>query len=258
MEETIGERVRRLRKAKEWTQVALAYNAGRAPSVVSQVETGKRQPELSTIKHLAEALEVDWRYLLLGDQLPKAPAPSTPGQPSAEEPAEDEQLVPLGESLQKMIAVGEDAQQVARDWRREAERSLREERPLTKYRPLEMYSLHNELSRVYVDTFNSLLNSAKMGIVGYTDEEGGNQPFSPDPALWPEELKTPLFEAGARIAALPRLIRKIELRAAEQRQQDVERALYEEYNVEDHLPAKVVQGPKWRQELDKALAEAGV
>jgi transcriptional regulator with XRE-family HTH domain len=257
MEETIGERVRRLRTAKGWTQVALAYNAGRAPSVVSQVETGKRQPELSTIKHLAEALEVDWRYLLLGDQLPKSPAPSTSGQPSVGEPADDEQLVPLGESLRKMIAVGEDARQVARDWRREAERSLEEDRPLTKYRPLEMYSLHNELSRTYTDTFNSLLNSARLGIVGYTDK-GVDQLLSPDPALWPQELKMPLYEAGARIATLPELIKKIELQAAEQRQQAVERALYEEYNVEDHLPAKVVQEPEWRQELDKALAEAGV
>jgi len=257
MEETIGERVRRLRTAKEWTQVALAYNAGRAPSVVSQVETGKRQPELSTIKHLAEALEVDWRYLLLGDQLPKSPAPSASGRPSAGAPADDEQLVPLRESLQKMIAVGKDAQQVARDWRREAERSLEEGRPLTKYRPLEMYSLHNELSRIYVDTFNSLLNSALKGTVGYIDK-GVSQYLSPDPALWPQEWKTPLYEAGARIAALPSLIKKIELRAAEQRQEGVERALYEEYNVEDHLPEEIVRGPEWRQELDKALAEVGV
>jgi transcriptional regulator with XRE-family HTH domain len=257
MEETMGERVRRLRTAKSWTQVALAYNAGRAPSVVSQVETGKRQPELSTIKHLAEALEVDWRYLLLGDQLPKAPAPSTSGQPSTEEPADDEQLVPLGESLENMIAVGEDAREVARGWRSEAERSLKEDRPLTKYRPLEMYSLHNALSRVYVDTFNSLVNSARLGTVGYTDESG-NHYLSPDPALWPQEWKTPLYEAGTRIAALPKLIKKIELQAAEQRQETAERALYEEYNVEDHLPAEVVQEPEWRQELDKALAEVGV
>jgi transcriptional regulator with XRE-family HTH domain len=257
MEETIGERVRRLRTAKDWTQVALAYNAGRAPSVVSQVETGKREPELSTVRHLAEALEVDWRYLLLGDQLPKVPAPGTLGQPSVKVATDDDQLVPLGEGLKKMIAVGKDARQIARDWRREAERSLREERPLTKYRPLEMYSLHNELSRVYVDTFNSLLNGAKMGIVGVADE-GVNQPFSPDPALWPQELKTPLYEAGARIAALRPLIKKIELQAAEQRQEATERALYEEFSVEDHLPAEVVQGSEWRQELDKALTEVGV
>jgi len=85
MEETLGERVRRLRKDKDWTQVALAYNADRAPSVVSQVETGKREPELSTIKALAEALDVDWRYLLLGDQLPKVPSRSSTKPPEASE-----------------------------------------------------------------------------------------------------------------------------------------------------------------------------
>jgi len=91
MEETLGERVRRLRKDKDWTQVALAYNADRAPSVVSQVETGKREPELSTIKALAEALDVDWRYLLLGDQLPKAPSRPSPAAPE-EVPIEERLL----------------------------------------------------------------------------------------------------------------------------------------------------------------------
>ena len=256
MEETIGERVRRLRTAKGWTQVALAYNAGRAPSVVSQVETGKRQPELSTIKHLAEALEVDWRYLLLGDQLPKSPAPSTSGQPSVGESADDDELVPLETSLRRMQAAGDAAREVVQDWRRELARSVEEGRPLTRFRILEMYSFHNELSRLYTDDFKGLLNSAQLGIVGYTDE-GVNQPFSRDPALWPQELKTPLYEAGARIAALPRLIKKMELQASAQRQETAERALYEEFNVEDHLPPEVVQGPEWRQEFDKALAEVG-
>jgi transcriptional regulator with XRE-family HTH domain len=255
MEETIGERVRRLRKAKGWTQVALAYNADRAPSVVSQVETGKRQPELSTIKHLAEALEVDWRYLLLGDQLPKAPAPTYSGQPSAEETADDE-LVPLETSLQRMQAAGAAARAVVQDWRKELTRSVEEGRPLTKFRVLEMKSFHNELSRLYTDDFNGLLKSAQLGIVG-TIDDGAKQYLNPDPTLWPQELKTPLYEAGTRIAALPRFIEKIELQATEQRQEAAARALYEEFNVEDHLPAEVLQAPEWRAELSKALTEVG-
>jgi transcriptional regulator with XRE-family HTH domain len=261
MEETIGERVRRLRTAKGWTQVALAYNAGRAPSVVSQVETGKRQPELSTIKHFAEALEVDWRYLLLGDQLPKHPAPRLrqSGQPSVgESEVDDDELVPVGTTLRRMQAAGDDARKVVQEWRRELARSVEEGRPLTRLRILEMYSFHNEWSRLYTGDFKSLLKSARLGITGYTDEEGVNHPFSPDPALWPQELKTSLYEAGTRIAALPRLIKKIELQASGQRQETAEQALYAEFTVEDHLPAEVVQGPEWRQELDKALAEAGV
>lgn len=83
MEESIGERLRRLRLGKDWTQNVLGYHAGRAPSVISQVETGKREPELSTVKALAGALGIDWKYLLLGDETPKAEAPNanaSPGQ----------------------------------------------------------------------------------------------------------------------------------------------------------------------------------
>lgn len=79
MEESIGDRLRRLRSDRGWTQNVLGYHAGRAPSVISQVETGKREPELSTVKALADALEVDWRYLLLGDTFPKAETPNESG-----------------------------------------------------------------------------------------------------------------------------------------------------------------------------------
>jgi transcriptional regulator with XRE-family HTH domain len=260
MEETIGERVRRLRKARDWTQVALAYNAGRAPSVVSQIETGKREPELSTVKSLAEALEVDWRYLLLGDQLPKVPAPIASGQPNAGENApsgDDDQLVPLKVGLERMLAAGNAAQEVARhDWPRALARSLEEGRPLTRCRILEMYSFHNELSRWYVGAFKGILEGARMGIVGITNK-GVNEPLSPDPERWPQELKEPLYEAGARIAALPNLIKKIELEASEQRLGAAERSLFKEFNVEDHLPAEVLQGPGWREERNKALEEVG-
>lgn len=81
MEEMIGERLRRLRQERGWTQNVLGYHAGRAPSVISQVETGKREPELSTVRALAEALDIDWRYLLLGDETPKAGAPNASASP---------------------------------------------------------------------------------------------------------------------------------------------------------------------------------
>jgi transcriptional regulator with XRE-family HTH domain len=258
VEEAIGERVRRLRKAKGWTQVALAYNADRAPSVVSQVETGKREPELSTIKNLAEALEVDWRYLLLGDELPKVPAPLASGQPSAREDntEDDDQLVHLDVALQRMIAAGDAARQVARDWQQELSRSLEEGRSLTTYRIPEMYSFHNELSRLYVDNVKGLIKAARLGIVGAINNDGVNEPFSPDPVRWPRELKEPLYEAGSRIAALPRLIQRIEHKASEQRQVAADQALYEEFNVEAHLSREVTQDPEWQEAVGKALAEA--
>jgi DNA-binding XRE family transcriptional regulator len=257
MEETIGERVRRLRKAKGWTQVTLAYNADRAPSVVSQVETGKREPELSTIKKLAEALEVDWRYLLLGDQLPKEPAPSTSGLRSGGgDGSSSGELVPLDVGLQRMKGAGDAALLATSDWHRELSRSLEEGKPLTRVRILEMYSFHNELSRLYVGNLEALLEGARQGVAGIIDE-GVSKYLSPDPSQWPDQLKEPLYEAGARIAALPKLIKKIELEASEERKDAGGQALYEEFNVEDHLPTEVLQEPEWSKELDKALAEVG-
>jgi transcriptional regulator with XRE-family HTH domain len=50
--------VRRLREQKEWTQAELAYHAGLAPSVISEIETGKRDPGAGTLKKLASALNV--------------------------------------------------------------------------------------------------------------------------------------------------------------------------------------------------------
>jgi len=155
-----------------------------------------------------------------------------------------------------MQAAGKAAREVAHDWPLELARSQKEGRSLARNRILEMYSFHNELSRLYVDNLDALLKGAKQGVAGITNK-GVNQPFSPDPAHWPQEFKTLLYEAGARIAALPRLIKKIELQTAEQRQEAAKRALYEEFNVEDHLPAEVLQAPEWRTELSKALTEVG-
>ena len=62
--------VRRLRKAKGWTQTALAFHAGLAPSVISEIETGKREPRAGTLRKLASALGVEVRDLY--------PKPHTP------------------------------------------------------------------------------------------------------------------------------------------------------------------------------------
>jgi transcriptional regulator with XRE-family HTH domain len=51
--------VKRLRLARGWTQNELAFHAGLATSVISQVETGKRSPAARTLKKLATALDVE-------------------------------------------------------------------------------------------------------------------------------------------------------------------------------------------------------
>jgi transcriptional regulator with XRE-family HTH domain len=62
--------VRRLRQAKGWNQTELAFHADLAPSVVSQIENGKRNPSARTLEKLATALDVE-----VGDLFPKAQAP---------------------------------------------------------------------------------------------------------------------------------------------------------------------------------------
>ena len=55
--------VKRLRLEKGWSQNELAYHAKLAPSVISLIETGKRDPNATTLRKLAEALEVEVRDL---------------------------------------------------------------------------------------------------------------------------------------------------------------------------------------------------
>ena len=73
--------VKRLRKEREWNQTELAYHAGLAPSVISQIANGKRDPTARTLRKLAEALGVE-----VGDLFPKPQAP----QPSLEDAAQSE------------------------------------------------------------------------------------------------------------------------------------------------------------------------
>ncbi len=62
-----GEKVRRWRLAQAINQGELAEKAGTTRAAISQIETGKRQPYPSTIRRLADALGVEPRALLKGD-----------------------------------------------------------------------------------------------------------------------------------------------------------------------------------------------
>jgi transcriptional regulator with XRE-family HTH domain len=66
------EEVRRLRQERGWTQTELAFYSGLAPSVISQIETGKRDPSASTLRKLAKALGVEVRDLFPLEQ-PRLP-----------------------------------------------------------------------------------------------------------------------------------------------------------------------------------------
>jgi XRE family transcriptional regulator, fatty acid utilization regulator len=77
--------VKRLRQQREWNQTELAYHAGLAPSVISQIENGKRDPTARTLRKLAEALSVE-----VGDLFPKGQAAPSPEQPDFDGLLEEE------------------------------------------------------------------------------------------------------------------------------------------------------------------------
>ena len=60
----IGERLKKARTRKLWTQEQLAENAGVSPSTVVNIERDQAEPHFSTIRKLSKALDVDPLELL--------------------------------------------------------------------------------------------------------------------------------------------------------------------------------------------------
>src|ERR1700752_1642973 len=59
-----GQRLRHARRARGLTLAELGERVGRAPSVLSLIENGRREPKLSLIESLAAALSVSTEELL--------------------------------------------------------------------------------------------------------------------------------------------------------------------------------------------------
>ena len=66
---TIGRRIRQLRTARGMTLDDLAAAVDRAPSQMSMIETGKREPKLTQLQAIARALGVTIDALLEGEPL---------------------------------------------------------------------------------------------------------------------------------------------------------------------------------------------
>jgi len=66
--EGLGKRFRDLRKQKGLTLSRMAKITGRSVSLLSQIETGKVNPSFSSMRTLAEALEVPLSQLMLQDE----------------------------------------------------------------------------------------------------------------------------------------------------------------------------------------------
>ncbi len=64
MEASIGAQIRAIRKKAAMTQAELGDKLGTTDSYISQIESGIRNPKISTIQRIAAALEVPVSILL--------------------------------------------------------------------------------------------------------------------------------------------------------------------------------------------------
>lgn len=69
------ERLVRLRKLRGFSQRALAKESGVSPATIYELENGRREPNPSTLRKLASALEVEVADLLEEPDIPKGTAP---------------------------------------------------------------------------------------------------------------------------------------------------------------------------------------
>jgi transcriptional regulator with XRE-family HTH domain len=54
-QETFGKHIRALREERQWTQAQLAEHSGLDVSYISQIERGRRDPSLTSLRSLARA-----------------------------------------------------------------------------------------------------------------------------------------------------------------------------------------------------------
>ena len=64
----MGERISRLRQEKKLTQIALGEKLGISSQAISKWERGQAFPDVSRLDELAELLDADVGYLLMGQE----------------------------------------------------------------------------------------------------------------------------------------------------------------------------------------------
>jgi transcriptional regulator with XRE-family HTH domain len=77
----MGERLREARRARNLSLRTLAERLGVSPSLISQIETGRANPSVSTLYAIAAELDVSLDELLFNDRRPAEPAgPAAPAR----------------------------------------------------------------------------------------------------------------------------------------------------------------------------------
>jgi len=74
----MGERLREARRARNLSLRTLAERLGVSPSLISQIETGRANPSVSTLYAIADELDVSLDELLFNDRRPIEAAPTSP------------------------------------------------------------------------------------------------------------------------------------------------------------------------------------
>ena len=64
----IGDNVKRFRTLRALTQIELAERAGVTPATVVRIERNQAEPHMSTLRKLADALEVNPAELVKGEE----------------------------------------------------------------------------------------------------------------------------------------------------------------------------------------------
>jgi transcriptional regulator with XRE-family HTH domain len=66
---TLPERLKYLRQSRDLTQGELAKKAGVAQSTIAQIESGRKDPSISTLKMIAKALDIEMAILFASDDV---------------------------------------------------------------------------------------------------------------------------------------------------------------------------------------------
>ena len=80
----MGERLREARRAAGLSLRELADRLGVSPSLISQIETGRANPSVSTLYAIAAELDVSLDELLFNDRRPPEPRGTRPAPGSRE------------------------------------------------------------------------------------------------------------------------------------------------------------------------------
>ena len=95
-----GERVRKKRQQKGWTQEMLAKELGVSTSFVGHIERGSRKASLETLVQIANVLEVSMDYLLAASLKHHAPKEERPSLPPKQRLILNEILTSLQDQLE--------------------------------------------------------------------------------------------------------------------------------------------------------------